>query len=186
MDKKAFVNDLSGRMDKALLMLENELKGLRAGRASVHLLDAIEADIYGNRMHISQLATISTPDARLIHVQVWDKSSVKSVEKAIVEANLGLTPLTDGQVIRLSIPPLSEDRRRELVKLAGKYGENTKISVRNIRRDGMEQLKKLEKDTEISKDEHYGLGEDVQKLTDGFISKIDKMTTQKEQEIMTI
>ena len=137
-------------------------------------------------MPISQVATVSTPDAKTITVQVWDKTMVKAVEKAITEANLGLNPSSDGQLVRMSLPPLTEERRKELVKLAHKYGENTKVSLRNIRRDGNEELKKLEKNSEISKDEHHNLSDDIQKLTDEFSNKIDSYIKQKEQEILTI
>ncbi|MBP7189829.1 MAG: ribosome recycling factor [Rickettsiaceae bacterium] len=186
MEKSQLMNDLTSKMEASLRVLDNELKGLRTGRASVNLLDPVMVEAYGSRMPLSQVATISTPDAKTISVQVWDKTMVKAVEKSITEANLGLNPASDGQLIRLPLPPLSEERRRDLVKLAHKYGENTKIAVRNVRRDGMDILKKLEKDNLIAKDEHHSLSEDVQKLTDNFISKIDGAVKQKEQEILTI
>lgn len=186
MDKNAIINGLKSKMESSMKVLDHDLKGLRTGRASVNLLDSVVVEAYGDRMPISQVATVSTPDARMIAVQVWDKTMVKAVEKAITEANLGLNPSADGQMIRMSIPPLTEERRKELVKLAHKYGENTKIALRNVRRDGMETLKKMEKDNEISKDEHHSISEDVQKLTDEFVAKVDNEIKQKEQEIMTI
>ncbi len=186
MDKKELIQDLTHRMEGALKVLDNELKGLRTGRASAHLLDPVVVEAYGDKMPISQLGTISTPDARTISVQVWDKSMVKTVEKAIADANLGVNTATDGQVIRVPVPPLSEDRRKDLVKLGHKYGENTKIAVRNIRRDGMESAKKFEKDGEVSEDELKKLEDEIQKLTDNFVSKIDEQIKIKEQEILNI
>jgi ribosome recycling factor len=184
--EKELMSDLKSRMESAIRVLDNELKGLRTGRASVNLLDPVMVEAYGDRMPLSQVATISTPDARMISVQVWDKGMVKAVEKAITEANLGLNPAAEGQVIRLPIPQLSEERRRDLVKLAHKYSENTKIAVRNVRRDGMESLKKMEKDSLITKDEHHTFGDDIQKLTDKFVERVDEEVKKKEQEIMTI
>ncbi len=186
MDKKELLGDLTTRMEGALRVLDNELKGLRTGRASAHLLDPVVVEAYGDKMPISQLGTISTPDARTVSVQVWDKALVKTVEKAIADANLGINTATDGQIIRLPVPPLSEERRKDLVKLAHKYGENSKVSVRNIRRDGMDTAKKMEKDGEVSEDEHKGISDDVQKLTDNFSSKIDEQIKIKEQEILNI
>jgi ribosome recycling factor len=186
MDKTTIRKELTTRMEGAMKVLDHELKGLRTGRASINLLDPVVIEAYGNRMPISQVATVSTPDAKTITVQVWDKTMVKAVEKAITEANLGLNPSSDGQLVRMSLPPLTEERRKELVKLAHKYGENTKVSLRNIRRDGNEELKKLEKNSEISKDEHHNLSDDIQKLTDEFSNKIDSYIKQKEQEILTI
>jgi ribosome recycling factor len=186
MEKADLMHDLKSRMESGLRVLDNELKGLRTGRASANLLDPVVVEAYGSRMPLSQVATVSTPDARMISVQVWDKTMVKAVEKAITEANLGLNPSSEGQVIRLPIPPLSEERRKDIVKLGHKYGENTKIAIRNVRRDGMESLKKMEKDNEISKDEHHSLAEDIQKLTDDFVAKVDTAIKQKEQEVMTM
>lgn len=177
---------LTEKMNKALAVLDKEHSGLRTGRASAHLLDPVVVEMYGSRMPLSQVGTISTPDAKTITVQVWDKEMVKTVEKAIADANLGLNPNSDGQLIRMNLPILSEERRKELVKLAHKYGENTKIALRNIRRDGMDALKKMEKDNEISKDEHHDYADEVQKLTDEFIQKVDKLAGAKEKEILTI
>jgi ribosome recycling factor len=178
--------ELSEKMDKALAVLDKELSGLRTGRASTNLLDPVVVEVYGSRMPISQVGTLSTPDAKTITVQVWDKAMVKTVEKAIADANLGLNPSSDGQLIRMALPILSEERRKELVKIAHKYAENTKIALRNIRRDGMDTLKKMEKDNQISKDEHHDFAEEIQKLTDDFITKIDSITKQKEHEILNI
>lgn len=186
MDKITLKKNLQDKMDKALKVLNHELKGLRTGRASVNLLDSVTVEAYGDRMPLSQVASLTTPDARTINVQVWDKSMVSSVEKAITVANLGLTPSSDEQLIRLPIPTLTEERRKELAKLAHKYGEDTKISLRNIRRDGNEELKKMEKDNIIAKDEHHSLAEQVQKLIDEYSSKVDSAIKQKEQEIMTV
>ncbi|WP_419235277.1 ribosome recycling factor [Rickettsia endosymbiont of Nabis limbatus] len=186
MDKVTLKKNLQDKMDKALKVLDHELKGLRTGRASVNLLDSVTVEAYGDRMPLSQVASLTAPDAQTINVQVWDKSMVSSVEKAITVANLGLTPSSDGQLIRLPIPALTEERRKALAKLAHKYGEDTKISLRNIRRDGNEELKKMEKDNIIAKDEHHSLAEQVQKLTDEYSSKVDLAIKQKEQEIMTV
>jgi len=173
-------------MEGAMKVLDNELKGLRTGRASINLLDPVVVEAYGSRMPISQVATISLADSRTIIVQVWDKSMVKAVEKSISEANLGVNPISDGQLVRIALPILSEERRRDLVKLAHKYGENSKVSLRNIRRDGNEELKKLEKDNIIAKDEHRSLSEEIQELTDEYSSKVDLRVKQKEQEVLTI
>ncbi len=186
MDKKQLIDNLKLRMDGALKVLDHELKGLRTGRASVNLLDPVQVEAYGSRMPLAQVGTVSTPDARTIMVQVWDKTMVKSVEKAIVEANLGLNPSTDGQMIRLPVPVLSEERRKEMAKIAGKYAENTKISIRNVRRDGMEELKKLEKSKIISEDDLHIISEEIQKLTDKEIENVDKVTKAKEHEILSM
>ncbi|MEI6730251.1 MAG: ribosome recycling factor [Pseudomonadota bacterium] len=180
-------NELAGlkkRMEGALKSLDHEFGGLRTGRASVNLLDTITVDAYGSMMPLNQVASVSVPEPRLLTVQVWDKGMVKAVEKAIGSANLGLNPAADGQVVRVPIPELSQERRAELVKIAGKYAESTKVAVRNIRRDGMDYYKKLEKDGDISKDDHQKKSEEIQKLTDDFIKEIDKVLAAKEKEIM--
>ncbi|MEM6338633.1 MAG: ribosome recycling factor [Pseudomonadota bacterium] len=179
-------NELSEKMTKAMDMLDREFSGLRTGRASIHLLDPVIVEVYGSKMPISQVGTVSTPDAKTITVQVWDKAMVKTVEKAIADANLGVNPSSDGQLIRMNLPPLSEERRKELVKIAHKYGENTKIALRNVRRDGMDKLKQMEKSNEISKDEHHTYSDEVQKLTDEFIGKVETSVKSKENEIITI
>ena len=179
-------NELSTKMTKAMGMLDREFSGLRTGRASIHLLDPVIVEVYGSKTPISQVGTVSTPDAKTITVQVWDKSMVKTVEKAIADANLGVNPSSDGQLIRMNLPLLSQERRKELVKIAYKCGENTKIALRNVRRDGMDQLKHMEKVNEISKDEHHISSDVVQKLTDEFIKKVDAGVKSKESEIITI
>jgi len=173
-------------MDGAIEVLSREFSGLRTGRASVNLLDAVKIDVYGSIMPINQVGTIGTPEPRLITVQVWDKNMVKVVEKAIRESNLGLDASSDGQLIRIPLPQMTEERRHELTKVAGKYAEEARISVRNVRRDGMEMIKKLEKDGEISEDEHHRLGTEVQTLTDTHIKKIDDSLAAKQKDIMQV
>lgn len=180
------IKQLDEKMQKAIAALDHELAGLRAGRASANILDPVVVDVYGSRMPLNQVATISVPEARLLSVQVWDKSNVKAVEKAIADAHLGLNPAVDGQVVRISIPQLTEERRKELVKLAHKYGENIKISVRNVRRDMMDLIKKQEKDGDISEDEMHKLSDKVQESTDKFIELIDGRVAKKEAEISHI
>ena len=179
-------DEMSRRMKGCVATLKGEFGGLRTGRASPALLDPVHVDAYGNAMHISQLGTISTPEPRLLTVQVWDRSMVKAVDKAIRDAGLGLNPQMDGQLLRIPIPELNEERRKELVKLAHKYTEQGRVAVRNVRRDGMEILKKLEKDHKISQDDHRKQGEELQKLTDAHIKDIDQLLQGKEQEIMQV
>ena len=180
------IGELKRRMQGALAVLKQELGALRTGRASAHFLDPIHVEVYGQTMALNQLATISVPQARMLSVQVWDRSMVHAVEKAIMAANLGLTPSSEGQVIHLRIPELNEERRRELVKVAHKYAETARVAVRHVRRDGMDALKKLEKDHKISEDEHKRMDGDVQKATDQSIADIDHMLATKEKEIMTV
>jgi len=180
------INELKRRMQGAIGVLKTELSGLRTGRASTHLLDPIHVEAYGQSMPLNQLATVSVPQPRMISVQVWDRSMVNPVEKAIMAANLGLTPSSEGQVIHLRIPELNEERRKELVKVAHKYAETAKDAVRHVRRDGMDALKKLEKDHKISQDDHKRMDGEVQKATDQAISDIDHMLAGKEKEIMTV
>jgi ribosome recycling factor len=180
------INELKRRMQGALGVLKQELGALRTGRASSHLLDPIHVDAYGQSMPLNQLATVSVPQPRMISVQVWDRSMVHAIEKGILAANLGLTPSTEGQVIHLRIPELNEERRRELVKVAHKYAETAKVAVRHVRRDGMDILKKLEKDHSISQDDHKRMDAEVQKVTDQSIHDIDQMLATKEKEIMTV
>jgi ribosome recycling factor len=177
-------NDISRRMHGALEVLKHDLGGLRTGRASIALLDPIQVEVYGSNMPINQVATVSVPEPRTISVQVWDRGNVSSVEKAIRNAGLGINPITDGQMIRLPIPELTEERRKELAKLAGQYAEKARIAVRNVRRDGMDALKTDEKKHEISEDEHKRLGVEVQKMTDDTIKDIDAAAHAKEQEIL--
>ena len=180
------LNELTRRMQGALHSFKQELAGLRTGRASAGMLDPVQVDAYGTHMPLNQLATVSVPESRLISVQVWDRSMVHAVEKAIVNANLGLSPATEGQVIRLRIPELNEERRKELVKVAHKYAEAARIAVRHVRRDGLDVLKKLEKDHKISKDDHDREHEQVQKATDQAIAEVDHMLAAKEKEILTV
>ncbi|MBP9752507.1 MAG: ribosome recycling factor [Proteobacteria bacterium] len=180
------LNDVNRRMQAAVDVLNNEFAGIRAGRAHASLLDPVRVDVYGALMPLNQLATVSAPEPRLISVQVWDRSQVKAVEKAIIEANLGLNPQAEGQLIRIPLPHLTEERRKELAKLASKYTEDAKISVRNIRRDAIEALKKQEKDKELSEDELHRLTDDVQKLTDHHIKKMDEGLELKQKDIMQV
>jgi len=177
-------SDLQRRMHGALEALKHDLAGLRTGRASVALLDPVNVEVYGAHMPLNQVATVSVPEARMLSVQVWDRSNVQPVEKAIRSAGLGLNPITDGQMIRLPIPELTEERRKELAKLVGQYAEKAKIAVRNVRRDGMEHLKADEKKHDISEDERKRLEHDVQKLTDDTIKDIDEAAQNKEKEIL--
>src|ERR1700710_335974 len=180
------INELKRRMQGALSVLKTELNGLRTGRASAHLLDPIHVDAYGQSMALNQLATVSIPQPRMISVQVWDRSMLNAVEKAIMAANLGLTPSSEGQVIHLRIPELNEERRKELVKVAHKYAETAKVAVRHVRRDGLDTVKKLEKSHEISEDDQKRLDNDVQKATDASIAEIDQLLNTKEKEILTV
>lgn len=180
------LNELKRRMQGALHAFKQELSGLRTGRASAAMLDPVQVEAYGTQMPLNQLATVSVPEPRLISVQVWDRSMVHPVEKAIINANLGLSPATEGQVLRLRIPELNEERRKELVKVAHKYAEAARIAVRHVRRDGLDVLKKLEKDHKISKDDHDHEAEQVQKTTDQSIHEIDHMLAAKEKEILTV
>jgi ribosome recycling factor len=177
-------NDINRRMHGALENLKHDLAGLRTGRASTALLDPIQVEVYGANMPINQVATVSVPEPRLISVQVWDRSNISAVEKAIRNAGLGINPITDGQMIRLPIPDLTEERRKELAKLAGQYAEKARVAVRNVRRDGMDALKADEKKKEISEDDHKRLDTEVQKMTDDTIKEIDAAAHSKEQEIL--
>lgn len=177
-------SDLDRRMHGALEVFKHDLAGLRTGRASTALLDPIQVEVYGANMPINQVATVSVPEPRLLSVQVWDRSNIGPVEKAIRNAGLGINPIVDGQVIRLPIPDLTEERRKELAKLAGQYAEKARVAVRNVRRDGMDALKTDEKKHEISEDERKRLENDVQKLTDETIKEIDAAAEAKEKEIL--
>jgi ribosome recycling factor len=180
------VKDLRRRMEGTLEVLRKEYAGLRTGRASASLLEPVQVDAYGSHMPLNQVGTVSVPEPRLLSVQVWDRSMVKAVEKAIREAGLGLNPQTEGQVIRVPIPDLSEERRRELTKVAAKYAEQARVAVRNVRRDGLEPLKKKEKDGEISQDQHRKLQTEIQHLTDEYVKKVDEILHQKEKEILQV
>lgn len=179
-------DELNRRMNGAVTTLRSEFAGLRTGRASPALLDPVTVEAYGNAVPISQVGTISAPEPRMLTVQVWDKNLAKGVDKAIRDAGLGLNPQMDGQLLRIPLPELNEERRKELSKLASKYAEAARVAVRNVRRDGMEILKKLEKDHKISQDEHHTKGEDLQKLTDAHVKDIDDVLHSKEQEIMQV
>ena len=180
------IDDLRRRMDGALDALRREFAGLRTGRASASLLEPITVDAYGQSMPLNQVGTISVPEARMITVQVWDRSQAQAVEKAIRESGLGLNPASDGQLIRVPIPPLSEERRVEIGKIAGKYAEQARVAVRNVRRDGMENLKRMEKDGELSQDEHRIWSDEIQEMTDAHIKQIDETLSHKEAEIMQV
>src|SRR5579859_7320898 len=186
MAEDALIKDLRRRMDGALDVLRKELGGLRTGRASVNLLEPVTVDAYGSSMPLNQVATVSVPEPRMIMVQVWDRGLAKSVDKAIREAGLGLNPQSEGQTIRVPIPDLTEDRRRELTRVAAKYAEQARVSVRNVRRDGLDPLKKKEKDGEISQDQHRKIQHDIQALTDDYIKKIEDLLVQKDKEILQV
>lgn len=180
------MNELQRRMHGAVEALKHEFSGLRTGRASASMLDPIAVEAYGSMVPMNQVANVTVPEPRLLSVQVWDRSVVTAVEKAIRNSNLGLNPQTEGQVIRLRIPELSQDRRKELTKVAHQYAEKARVAVRNVRRDGMEHLKKLEKDHVIGQDEHRKKHDEVQKLTDQIIKEIDAALEHKEAEIMQV
>jgi ribosome recycling factor len=180
------LNEIKRRMQGASGVLKAELSGLRTGRASAHLLDPVMVDAYGAQMPLNQVATVSVPEPRLISVNVWDRSLVHPVERAIVNSNLGLSPATEGQTIRLRIPELNEERRKELVKVAHKYAETARVAVRHVRRDAMDVIKKLEREHKISKDDHDRFSGEIQKATDAGIAEIDHMLAAKEKEILTV
>lgn len=180
------INDLKRRMQGAVASFKHDLGSLRTGRASATLLDPIQVDAYGAMMPIQQVATVSVPEPRLISVQVWDRGMTQAVEKAIRESDLGLNPQTEGQVIRLRIPEMNEQRRKEMVKVAHKYAEESRVAARHVRRDGLDGLKKAEKDGEISQDDQTRLAAEVQKLTDQAVADIDAALAAKEKEIMQV
>ena len=177
--------DIERRMTGAVESLKGDLSGLRTGRANTSLLDPVQVEVYGAMMPLNQVATVSAPEPRMLSVQVWDKSNLIAVEKGIAHANLGLNPMIDGQTLRLPMPDLTEERRKELAKLAGQYAEKAKIAIRNVRRDAMERLKADEKKKEISEDERKRLEDEVQKLTDSHVAQTDEAAAKKEQEILT-
>jgi ribosome recycling factor len=185
-DLNSLKQDLTRRMDGALETLRREFSGLRTGRAHPALLDPVKVSAYGTEMPLNQVGTVGTPEPRMLTVQVWDKSMLKAVENAIREAGLGLNPMTDGMIVRVPIPMLTADRRAELAKAAAKYAEGTKISIRGVRRDGMEQIKGYEKKKEIGEDLSKNWGEEVQKLTDGYIKKVDEALADKEKDIKQV
>ena len=178
--------DIQRRMDGALNALSREFGGLRTGRAATSLLEPLTVDAYGSQMPMNQVGTVGAPEPRLLTVQVWDQGLVKAVERAIRESDLGLNPQTEGNLIRVPIPDLSEERRVELKKVAGRYAEQARVAVRNVRRDGMESLKRMEKDGEMSKDEHHDRANEIQLATDKHIKTIDESLDHKEKEIMQV
>lgn len=180
------IDDLNRRMNGAVDVLQREFAGLRTGRASTGLLEPLMVDAYGSKMPMSQVGTIGVPESRMLTVQVWDRGLVTVAEKAIRESGLGLNPQTDGQLIRIPIPQLTEERRVELTKIANKYAEQARVAVRNVRRDGMEMLKKMEKDGDISQDEHHAWADEIQTLTDEHIKTIDSSLETKDKEIMQV
>lgn len=186
MDMDTILLDAEERMEKALGSLDRDFAKLRTGRASTALVDGIKADYYGTMTPIGQMASVAVPDSRTLTIQPWDKGGMAAVEKAILKSDLGLTPINDGKIIRIAIPPLTEERRKELVKVARKYGEEAKVAVRGVRRDCNDTLKKAEKDKEITEDELKKATDDVQKLTDEFVGEVDKRCQEKEKEIMDI
>jgi ribosome recycling factor len=186
MPQDTFLKDLRRRMDGAVEVLRKEFGGLRTGRASASLLEPVTVGAYGGTVPLNQLANVSVPEPRMITVQVWDRAMVKAVDKAIREAGLGLNPQTEGQVIRVPIPDLNEERRRELTRVTAKYAEQARVSVRNIRRDGVELLRRREKDADISQDEQRKLQQGVQHLTDEYVKRIDEALAQKDREILQV
>lgn len=180
------LSDIERRMSGAVEALKSEFSGLRTGRASAGMLDPVTVDAYGAKMPLAQVATVNVPEPRLLSVQVWDQSMVKAVEKAIRDSGLGLNPQTEGNTLRIPVPELNEERRRELTKVAAQYAEKARIAVRNVRRDGMDTLKKQEKDSEISQDEHKSLSEKIQELTNKYVKAIDEALAAKDAEIMQV
>jgi ribosome recycling factor len=180
------LNDLERRMNSSIDVLKKEYQGLRTGRATPNLLEPITVDAYGSELPINQVATISAPEVRMLMVQVWDQAQLQAVEKAIRNADLGLNPIIDGQIMRIPIPELNEERRKELAKVASKYAEETRVAIRNIRRDGIDTLKKEEKSGDISEDQSRSLSDKVQKQTDNSINQINELLSQKEAEIMQV
>ncbi len=180
------LNDIKRRMQASIASYKHDLGGLRTGRASASLLDPIQVEVYGSLMPLNQVATVTVPEPRMLSVQVWDKSMALAVDKAIRESSLGLNPQTEGQVIRIRIPELNEQRRKEMVKVAHKYAEEARVAVRHIRRDGLDLLKKLEKDGKLSEDDAARQSEQVQKATDQSVSEIDQILAAKEKEIMQV
>ena len=180
------IDDIQRRMDGALEVLRREFGGLRTGRANTSLLDSVIVAAYDSEMPLNQLASVNVPESRMLSVQVWDKSMVKAVEKAILNAGLGLNPVADGQIVRVPIPELNEERREELSRVAAKYAEQARIAVRNVRRDGMDNLKHMEKDGELSQDDQHIWGDEIQSITDAHIGKIDDTLATKQQDIMQV
>jgi len=180
------LEDIKRRMDKALKTLKEELSHIRTSRASIALLEGIKVDCYGTKMSIPQIATVNVIEGKILHIQPWDPNLLKEIEKAIQKSDLGLTPTSDGKSLKIVLPPLTEERRKELLKVVGKLAEEARIAVRNIRRDALDKLKAAKKNKEISEDEYNRLEKEVQKITDEFIKKIDQALAEKEKEILTV
>ena len=180
------LDDIERRMNGAIEALKSEFAGLRTGRATASLLDPVTVDVYGSNMPLNQVGTVTVPEPRMLSVQVWDKSNASAVEKAIRNSGLGLNPMLDGQLVRIPIPELNEERRAELAKVAAKYAEQGRIAIRNVRRDGMDTLKRLEKDKVISEDDHKMYADEVQELTNKFVAEVDAALSTKEAEIMQV
>ena len=180
------IDDLDRRMNGAIDVLRKEFAGLRTGRASPSLLEPVTVEAYGTQMPMNQLATVNAPEPRLLTVQVWDKSMLKAVENAIRNAGLGLNPMSEGQLVRVPIPELNEERRQELSRVAGKYAEQAKVAVRNVRRDGMDKLKRMEKDSELSKDDQHFWATEIQEMTDRYVETIDEIVAAKQHDIMQV
>jgi ribosome recycling factor len=180
------MGEIAKRMDGAIQALKHDFSGLRTGRASASVLDSVTVEAYGQSMPINQLGTVTVPESRMIAVQVWDKSTVGAVERAIRDSGLGLNPITDGTNLRIPLPELNEQRRKELVKIAHQYAENARIAVRHVRRDGMDAIKKAEKDGDVGQDDSRHMQEKVQKMTDDHVANVDSMLAQKETEIMQV
>ncbi len=185
-DEDLDLQDIERRMKGAVEALKHEYAGLRSGRATTSLLDPVTVDVYGANMPLNQVGTVGVPEPRMLSVQVWDKSNVSAVEKAIRNSGLGLNPMIDGQLVRIPIPELNEERRAELAKVAAKYAETGRIAIRNVRRDGLDQLKKMEKDKSISEDDHKMYADEVQDLTNNFVGEVDELLQAKEKEIMQV
>lgn len=185
-DINGLKKDIEHKMERAVEVLMTDFSGLRTGRASTSLLDSIQVNAYGSPMPLNQVGSVSVPESRMLSIQVWDKANVKAVEKAIVESGLGLNPAADGTLVRVPIPPLTEERRLELAKVARKYAEDARIAVRNIRRNAMDDLKKMEKDGDIPQDAFHGYSDEVQALTDKYVANIDDTLSSKEEEIVQI
>ncbi|WP_134686230.1 ribosome recycling factor [Brevibacillus migulae] len=183
---QSILKDMEERMTKAIGTLKKDLATLRAGRANPAMLDKVVVDYYGTPTPISQLANINAPEPRMLQIQPWDKSALKDIDRAIQQSDLGLTPSNDGNIIRIAVPPLTEERRKELVKVAGKSGEEAKVAIRNIRRDANDEIKKLEKAATISEDESRRYQESIQKTTDKYIAEVDKIVKDKEKDILEV
>lgn len=178
------LDDCREKMDKAIASLEKDLAKLRTGRASVGLVDGITVEYYGTMTPLNQLASISIPDSRTIAIQPWDRNVFSGIEKAIMKSDLGLNPISDGKIIRINIPPLTEERRKDLVKMAKKYSEDAKVALRNVRREANDNLKRMKNDKDLTEDEMHKGHEEVQKITDSYVSKVDRILAEKEKEIM--